>query len=82
MFVFYLFESDTHVSGSHQLISAWDSDYIISCDLGWVAYVIIESPPVPIGVGFGTALGLRLGLRGPDLGLGLDNRYGTTNVLI
>ena len=27
--------------------------------------------PVPIGLGFGTALGL--GLRGPDLGLGLDN---------
>ena len=72
-FVFYLFESDTHVSGSHQLISAWDSDYIIFCDLGWVAYVIIESPPVPIGLGFGTALGLGLTLRGPDLGLGLDN---------
>ena len=27
--------------------------------------------PVPIGLGFGTALGL--GLRGPDLGLRLDN---------
>ena len=27
--------------------------------------------PVPIGLGFGTAFGL--GLRGPDLGLGLDN---------
>ena len=27
--------------------------------------------PVPIGLGFWTALGL--GLRGPDLGLGLDN---------
>ena len=25
--------------------------------------------PVPIGLGFGTALGLSLGLRGPDLGL-------------
>ena len=42
---------------------------------GVVAYVIIESPPVPIGLefGFGTALGLGLGLRGLDLGLGLDN---------
>ena len=31
--------------------------------------------PVPIGLrfGFGTALCLGLGLRGPDLGLGLDN---------
>ena len=29
--------------------------------------------PVPIGLGFWTALGLGLGLRGPDLGLGLDN---------
>ena len=29
--------------------------------------------PVPIGLGFGTALFLGLGLRGPDLGLGLDN---------
>ena len=31
--------------------------------------------PVPIGLGFviRTALGLGLGLRGPDLGLGLDN---------
>ena len=29
--------------------------------------------PVPIGLGFGTALGL--GLRGPDLGLGLDNKF-------
>ena len=49
-----------------------------------MAYVIIESPPVPIrdGFGFGTALGLGLGLRGPDLGLRLDKRYGTTNVLI
>ena len=28
---------------------------------------------VPIGLGFGTALGFGLGLRGPDLGLGLDN---------
>ena len=28
---------------------------------------------VPIGLGFGTAFGLGLGLRGPDLGLGLDN---------
>ena len=30
--------------------------------------------PVPIGLGFGfwTALGLELGIRGPDLGLGLD----------
>ena len=27
---------------------------------------------VPIGLGFGTSLGL--GLRGPDLGLGLDNQ--------
>ena len=66
-FVFYLFESDTHVSGSHQLISAWDSDYRT------LSLVIIESPPVPIGLGFGTALGLGLTLRGPDLGLGLDN---------
>ena len=31
--------------------------------------------PVPIGLGFGfrTALVLGLGLRGPDLGVGLDN---------
>ena len=31
--------------------------------------------PVPIGLGFGfrTALGLVFGLRGLDLGLGLDN---------
>ena len=29
--------------------------------------------PVPFGLGFGTALFLGLGLRGPDLGLGLDN---------
>ena len=31
--------------------------------------------PVPIGLGFliWTVLGLGLGLRGPDLGLGLDN---------
>ena len=45
---------------------------------GWwwvVAHVIIVSPPVPIGLGFGfwTTSGLDLGLRGPDLGLGLDN---------
>ena len=35
--------------------------------------------PVPIGLGFGfwTALDLGLGLRGPDLGLGLDNWGGT-----
>ena len=35
--------------------------------------------PVPIGIGFGfwTVLGLDLGLRGPDLGLGLDNCYVT-----
>ena len=32
--------------------------------------------PVPIGLlfGFWTALGLGLGLWGPDLGLGLDNK--------
>ena len=30
--------------------------------------------PVPIGLGFWTALGLGLGLRGPELGLGLDNK--------
>ena len=35
----------------------------LACDYG------VSS--VPIGLGFGTALGL--GLRGPDLGLGLDN---------
>ena len=29
--------------------------------------------PVPIGLEFWTALGLGVGLRGPDLGLGLDN---------
>ena len=31
--------------------------------------------PVPIGLGFQflTGLGLELGLRGPDLGLGFDN---------
>ena len=28
--------------------------------------------PVPTGLGFLTGLGLGLGLRGPDLGLGLD----------
>ena len=33
--------------------------------------------PFPIGpeFGFRTALGLGLGVRGPDLGLGLDNTY-------
>ena len=35
-----------------------------SCDYGVT--------PVPIRLGFGTAL--VLGLRGPDLGLGLDNK--------
>ena len=30
--------------------------------------------PVPIGLGFWTALGLGLGVRGPDLGLGLDKK--------
>ena len=43
--------------------------------VGWVvAHVIIESAPVPIGLGFSfwTGLGPDLGLRGPDLGLGLD----------
>ena len=44
---------------------------------GWVAHVIIVSPP--IGLGFGTALGLGLGLKGPDLGLGLDNWIVTTH---
>ena len=29
--------------------------------------------PVPIGLGFGFRTALGLGLRGPDLGLGLDN---------
>ena len=45
-----------------------------------VAHVIIVSPPVPIGLGFRfwTAFGLGLGLRGPDLGLGLDNFSGNT----
>ena len=40
--------------------------------------MIIVSPPVPIGLGFGfwTPLGLSLGLRGLDLGLGLDNNVG------
>ena len=40
-----------------------------------VAHVIMESAPVPIGLGFGfwTDLGLVLGLWGPVLGLGLDN---------
>ena len=43
--------------------------------VGWVAHVIIVSPPVPIGLGFFTflGLGLRLVLGGQDLGLGLDN---------
>ena len=40
---------------------------------GVVAPVIIESAPVPIGLGFLTGLGLGLGLWGLDLGLGLDN---------
>ncbi len=41
----------------------------------YLAYVIIVSPQVPIGLGFGfgTAFGLGFGLRGLDLGLGLDN---------
>ena len=33
--------------------------------------------PVLIGLGFGTALGLGLGLRGPDLGLRLDKKVVT-----
>ena len=39
--------------------------------------MIIESTPFPIGLGFGfgTALGSGLGLRGPDLGPGLDNIF-------
>ena len=38
-----------------------------------MAYVTIESPPVPIGLWFFTSLGLGLGLGGQSLGLGLDN---------
>ena len=37
--------------------------------------------PVPIGLGFGTASGLCLGLRGPDLGLGLDNILKWNNIM-
>ena len=46
----------------------WDGGVGGPCDYGVT--------PVPIGLGFGfrTALGLGFGLRGPDLGLGLDNR--------
>ena len=48
-----------------------------------VAHVIIVSPPVPIGLGFEfwTALGLSLGLRGLDLGLGLDNSQYYINII-
>ena len=52
--------------------------------VGWVVggpcdYIVT---PVPIGLGFlfGTALGLGLGLMGPDLGLGLDNIYLDQNI--
>ena len=42
--------------------------------VGWVvAHVNIVSPQVPIGLGFGFWTALGLGLRGLDLGLGLDN---------
>ena len=40
---------------------------------GVVAHVIVVSPPVPIGVGCGFWTAFGFGLRGPDLGLGLDN---------
>ena len=40
--------------------------YICTCD-----YCVT---PVPIGLGFGFWTALGLGLRGPDLGLGLDNK--------
>ena len=36
--------------------------------------------PVPIGLGFWTGLGIDFGLRGPDLGLGLDNQTGRVYV--
>ena len=39
------------------------------CDFG------VTPVPIGLGFGFGTALGLVLGLRGPDLGLGLDKKY-------
>ena len=40
---------------------------------GLVAHVIIVSLPVTIGLAFGFWIALGLGLRGLDLGLGLDN---------
>ena len=40
-----------------------------------MANVTLVSAPVPIGLGFGTALGLSLGLWGLDLGLALDNCF-------
>ncbi len=36
------------------------------------------TPVVPIGLGFGFRTTLGLGLRGPDLGLGLDNLLSST----
>ena len=49
--------------------------------MGWVGGGLCDFgvTPVPIGLGFGfwTALGLDLGLRGPDMGLGLDNNSGS-----
>ena len=46
--------------------------------MGWVAYGILVSDPVPIGLWILTALGLALGLSLGilDLGLELDNRIG------
>ena len=47
------------------------SEPLKSCGVGGLCDFGVT--PVPIGLGFGFRTALGLGLRGPDLGLGLDN---------
>ena len=41
--------------------------------MGGLCDFSVTPAPIGLGLGFRTALGLGLSLRGPDLGLGLDN---------